>query len=83
MPCCYKHCSCRNGAEMRPRTGAVGDVHGIGKALQWQRFCQKFGTVGGHRRGDFRGDHKLLGAQLVLQSGRHSTQVAKSSRRCK
>ena len=79
----HKHCGCRNGAEVRSRAGSVGNVYGIGEALQRQRFCQKFSTVGGHRRGDFRSDYKSLGAQLVLQSGRHPTQVAKSSGRCK
>ena len=79
----HKHRGRRNGAEMGPRPGTIGNVHGIGETLQRQRFCKQFGTVGGHRRSDFRSDYKLLGAQLVLQSGRHPTQVAKSSGRCK
>ena len=68
IPCSTSIAAARDGAEMRPRTGAVGDVDRIGKALQWQRLCQEFGTVGGHRRSHFRGDYKSLGAQLVLQS---------------
>ena len=51
---------------MGPRTGPVGDIDRIGKALQGEGLIQECGTVRGHRRGHFCGDYKSLGAQLVF-----------------
>ena len=55
-------------AEMRPRAGAVGDVDGVGQALERQRLGEQFVAVGGHRRRHFRGEHKAPGAQIVLET---------------
>ena len=65
-PLLYEHCGCGHGTKMGPRTGPVGDIDRIGKALQGEGLIQEFGTVRGHRRGHFRGDYKSLGAQLVF-----------------
>ncbi|MGB8756421.1 MAG: hypothetical protein WCD26_12435, partial [Pseudolabrys sp.] len=68
---------------MGPCARTVGNVDGIGQSPQWKRFSQQFGTISRHRRRHFRSDYKAPGTQLVLQVGKHPTQVAKSSGRCK
>jgi hypothetical protein len=62
---------CRHRAEMRARTGAIGDVHRVCQALERQRLGKKFAAIGCDRRRDFRRDHEALGAQFVLEVHRH------------
>ena len=62
----------RQRAQMRPRAGAVGDVDRVGQTFQRQRLGEKLLARGGHRRRDFRGDHKALGRKLFLQGHCHT-----------
>ena len=72
---------CRERCQMRPGAGAVGDIDGVGQALERQGFGEKLVAVGGNRRGHFRGDDKALLAQLFLEG--HGGQAAESSGPCK
>ena len=52
---------------VRSRAGAVGDVDGIGQALQRRGLGHQVGGVAGNRRRDLGGDDEAVGGELFFQ----------------
>ena len=71
----------RQRRQMRPGAGAVGDVDGVGQALERGGLGQQLVAVGGNRRRHLGGDDKTPLTQLFLQV--HGGHRAESSGPCK
>jgi hypothetical protein len=57
---------CRHRAEMRARARAIGDVDGVGKALQRHRLREQLVGSAGDRRSDLGGDDEPAGRNRLL-----------------
>src|SRR5262249_33526930 len=60
----------RDGAEMRARAGAVGDVDGVGEALERQRLVEHVARIARGGRRHLGGDGEAAGLERRLQARR-------------